>query len=300
MLWRPSPPDKIVKVLRDGEEAWVGVVKEVAQAGDKINVRCVSPDALLEGMPLPFTPPAISLALARDGFRHWWRKLLYVFELSDPATFPPLEEPWHKDELRALSRFVSVTQSLARSAVVGTTASVSCGPSSDGQSEELVVDLPPVDLQAGFSTLLRQCHSSGHDPARYDRVRSILGRASAGATDGRGPERMATLKRWHLAVKSLRRKSLEQLLHETFVDREGWLGFERTEMQTPDELLETFNYGDLIHWTLERDELVSRGDPYTEALQRFAFLSAAVGLAHIYIGFGALVRSAVTDGILVP
>ena len=51
-----------------------------------------------------------------------------------------------------------------------------------------------------------------------------------------------------------------------------------------------YNYGDLIHWEARTDVRV--GTPaYLAAWQRFQFFLAAAGLAHIYIGFGELVKA---------
>lgn len=298
--WRPSAPDRIVKVLRGDDEAWVGIITDAMPTGDKLHVSCSSPAVLLKDMPLPFNPPAIRLASDPAGFNHWWRQMVYVFDLPDPLSFPPILASWADADRLVLDRFVSVTHGLAASGVVSSGASVQVQPPVDGMPEAVTVDFPPMDLQAGFSTLLRQCHESKHDPARYDCVRRILVAASKDLSDPERSDRLATLEVWNRARKRLLHRSLEGLMCDAFVEREGWAAFQRTEECTPKDLLRIFNYGDLIHWASARDDVVPPEDAYSAAHQRFAFLQAAVGLAHFYIGFGELVRAAVTPGIVVP
>jgi hypothetical protein len=60
-------------------------------------------------------------------------------------------------------------------------------------------------------------------------------------------------------------------------------------------LLSLYTYGDLIHWDSDKSAVVAEfeRDPYIESDRRLAYLDAASGLAHLYIGFAELARVAV-------
>ena len=62
---------------------------------------------------------------------------------------------------------------------------------------------------------------------------------------------------------------------------------------SPETLISTFQYGDLIHWTDKRSVIeAADSDPFQRALLRMDFLEAATGLTHVYLGFSLVVRAA--------
>ena len=67
------------------------------------------------------------------------------------------------------------------------------------------------------------------------------------------------------------------------------------EATAPQELIKTLNYGDLIHWGKTRGDVVApEDDAYAAARQRSDFFGAALGLAHVSIGFGESARALAT------
>jgi hypothetical protein len=305
--WRPRrPSDAVLKVCRnedDGSEriVWLGLIESVTPDGDVARVQGTTVESLVADMPLPFLPPGTSQATDREGFEYWWRQLLYIFELPDPRLFPPLESSLAQENRQVVDRFVGLTQQLAASGVANAFCSVQVSHNRETDEMTVVPTFPALDLQAGFTALLRQCESH-EEPASYDKVRDILWLASEAATDSHRVERLDQIRMWHAAVKALRKKSVNQLLRERLIANEGFQVLAYDEERTPADLLRTFNYGDLIHWGTRRDEIAAAQDELGTAQLRFDFLEGALGLAHAVVGVGELVRAAVTprDQLLLP
>jgi len=198
-------------------------------------------------MPLPFEPPLAGAAKRREGFEYWWRQIFYAFDLPDPRLATPLEDPLSAEGLATVSRFIQTSRDLAASAVVSIEVGGFTVKIDDETGEEHVVaDFPRRDLQVGFATLLRQCHGQ-NDEARYDVVFEILRRAVEASSDAGQDERRRELFDWNSAVKTLRKKSLDQSIRDRFVAEEGWKVWDYEEEASPEELIRVFNYGDLIH-----------------------------------------------------
>jgi hypothetical protein len=267
----------LVRFTRDGSST------------DTINVDGRTADSLLHDLPLPFRPPGIGHALEPSAFTHWWKQLCYVFDLPDPRETPQLPVPLTADELEAASRFVEMSDNLATSALLNSASSITVQPSSFGDDTVTMVNFPPFDIQAGFATTLR--HSDDpNELASYSRVKNSLAVACQRASDTQATRRGRAVTEWGRAVKCLHRKSLEQLLRERLVSEEGLSGFDFEELYPPRQLLQMFNYGDLIHWT-QAETVRTDGPAFLAKWQRFEFFLAAAGLAHIYIGFGELTRA---------
>jgi hypothetical protein len=95
--------------------------------------------------------------------------------------------------------------------------------------------------------------------------------------------------------KTLRLRSLNQLIRDKLVADEGLQALAYDEEHSPAYLLRLYNYGDLIHRDSGKSAVVAEfeRDPYIESDRRLAYLDAASGLAHLYIGFAELARAAV-------
>lgn len=298
--WRPKQPKQFVQVCRDDEMVWIGVVTEAERRGDRVHFECKGPDYLIADMPLPFTPPGAHLASNRAGFELWWRRVLYVFELPDPSLFPALSESLPPGEAEVVARYLSVTGSLAASTVASASSRVTLTPGED-RGKRVEWDFPPADAQAGFASLLRQCDSD-NEPASYKRVRELLWQACLRADDALAEKRLASIKAWQQSRRKLRKKSADQLMREALAEREGMSVLAYCDGDAPEVLLRRFNYGDLIHWGETRGAVDVSDDVLIVAGQRRRYLDAALGLAHVYIGFGELARAATTprDRLLVP
>lgn len=285
----------------DGREriAFIGFVDEAvhdAEAGTtRLNAR--APESLiLESFEAPFPLPLIEHITHVPTFEFWWKQLGYVFQLPDPRAFPPLPDTVTDDERAIVERYVHVAGELATSGLLNALSEGFNVQMPDGPKgpEEVERNFSRTDLQAGFAALLRQCDLN--ERASFHRVRAILnGRAQQTYDDSRN-ERIAQLRVWRDAGRALRAKSLNQLIREKLAADEGLGAFTYNEEHTPEALLRIYNYGDLIHWDSDDSgSIVARfeRDPFTESDRRLAFLEGASGLAHLYIGFAELARTAV-------
>ncbi len=179
--WRPlEQPDHTLRVERtkaSGE-------KEVIFAGftHLTNVACGmaefqarAPVAVLEEMPLPWSPPMAYSASDREGLEHWWRQIHYVFDLPDPRLFRPLSETaFDANNSAILGRFVQTTTDLAKSQMLSFDAGFDIRFNTETKEPYIAgANLPGRDIQAGFAVLLRQCLSP-KDPANCDAVAKSL------------------------------------------------------------------------------------------------------------------------------
>lgn len=290
---------------RDGDAervVWLGFIEETKPDGDQLHVSGSTVESLIADMPLSFPPPGVSRADDPDGFEYWWRQLNYIFNLPDPRLFPPLAAPLPGSDRAVVDRFIALTHQLAASGIVNAVFDVRFDWDKKSGNTTVVPDFPRLDVQAGFAALLRQCENR-NERAAYDRVHGILWKAADVSDDAGHSKWQDLLKQWSAAIRALRRKSMNQLLRDRLVEREGWRVLEYEEVHSPEDLLRTFNYGDLLHWGDNRHAITSPSEDEAEAaLQRMDFLDAAVGLAHAIIGFGELARAATTpvDEILIP
>ncbi|GIU94140.1 MAG: hypothetical protein KatS3mg012_0597 [Gaiellaceae bacterium] len=117
------------------------------------------------------------------------------------------------------------------------------------------------------------------------------GKASAAETDGLADERCAQLDAWRGARGKLQATELKRLVRRK-VDPNLEFGSEHS----PVYLFSAYHFGDLIHWDKQRDLVAAwERDPFHKHNERLAFLGAAAGLAHLYIGFSELVRTAIGE-----
>ena len=163
--------------------------------------------------------------------------------------------------------------------------------------EEIEAQFSGTDVQAGFAVLLRQCDSP-KERADFERVRNLLWVKSQSEPDDSHAERLRQLTAWGAARKQLKVKSLNQLLRDKLA-RDGLPAFQYQEEHSPTTLMSLYNYGDLIHWDKKATVIAQfETDAYIESDRRLAYLDSASGLAHLYIGFAELARSAV--GRVIP
>jgi hypothetical protein len=245
---------------------------------------------------VPFPPPLEEHVAEPQVFEFWWKQLHYVFGLSDPRRFPPLPDELSPDERVTVERYVHIAAELAGSGLLnalreGFNVRMPEGPYGP---EEVRPDFSRIDLQVGFAGLLRQCDST-KERASFHGVRGILMRKADTVHDDAKEMRLAYLKAWRDAAKTLRLKSLNQLIRDKLVADEGLQAFAYNEEHSPEYLLSLYSYGDLIHWDSDKSVVVAEfeRDPYIESDRRLAYLDAASGLAHLYIGFAELARTAV-------
>jgi hypothetical protein len=295
-------PQMFMRVIRTGFDgvdriAFIGYLNDAHHDPESkistLNLR--APESLiLESFDAPFPIPLVEHVTAPQVFEFWWKQLGYVFALGDPRSFPLLPDVVADEDREVVERYVQVAARLAGSGLLNALSEGFNIRHPDGMdgAEEIVQNFSRADLQAGFAVFLRQCDSD--DPASFHRVRGILDRAALATADGHRDERIAQLRAWRSAAATLHRKSLNQLIRERLAAEEQLRAFLYDEEHSPGELVRLYDYGDLIHWDRGSGELAAfERDPFTASDRRLAFLDAASGLAHLYIGFAELARAAI-------
>ncbi len=297
-------PRNYIRVTRTGADgvkriAFIGYVAEWIpdDASKTVEVKARAPESLiLDDVTVLFPSPLEEHVAEPEVFEFWWKQLDYVFNLPDPRAFSPLPDELSPDERVTVERYVHVAAQLAGSGLLnalreGFNVRMAEGPHGP---EEVRPEFSRTDLQVGFAGLLRQCDST-KERASFHGVRAILTRKAADVHDDAHEARLAHLKTWRDAAKTLRLRSLNQLIRDKLVADEGLQAFAYDEEHSPAYLLRLYNYGDLIHWDSDKSAVVAEfeRDPYIESDRRLAYLDAASGLAHLYIGFAELARAAV-------
>ncbi|MBM4522501.1 hypothetical protein GS462_21720 [Rhodococcus hoagii] len=245
--------------------------------------------------PLRFDPPLIEHARGNSrAFTLHWEKLTYVFELPDPASFPHLSVSEGDREI--LERFVKICKELAGYSCINDGARFHIDK--DDQEEWHVrVDFPSQEAFRGTCVAFRQLHN-GKEFASFDKVKGRLQKAISQLPQGPQQDARAALSPWVDA----RGKLMNSLL-ATLVCRKGapgdappppevTLSFENIE---PDKLLQTFNYGDTIHFSERREDLVDLlSDDRDAAYYKYAVLQTILGLSHLYFGVAVLIETALS------
>jgi len=217
-----------------------------------------------------------------------------VFMLDDPRRFPALPMSLPKTDRAVVDRYVATAGDLAESGIlnaVGSDTSVRINDHSG--AEEIIGRFHGKDVQIGFTGLLRHCDAD-REKASFARVYEIIEGAAQDSQDSERFVRLGQLRSWRDAIEQLHDRSLNQLVRDRLVrdSDAGVLDFQ--EAHSPRELIQTYRYGDLLHWGRERPRLEAwETDDVAAVERRVAFLSAAAGLAHAYIGFGELARAAI-------
>ena len=257
-----------------------------------------SPVEMVIRKPLRFPVPRFDDAIAEDGFEFYWAQLQAIFDFADPSTFPVLSTKPSGHDLRALERFASKSRDLATSTVLNADGGVSIAIADDGQSEEVTSNLPAPDAIAGFAAIFRQFHAD--ERAGFKTVSGILMRLAREENDEHAEHRVDELKLWARAVGRLKGKSVERLVHEHLA-AEGLFpalppeeAAHYPDLEVPEQAISAYFYGEHLHWGDKSIILDQRAeDPVNEALFLLGFLTAALGLSHVYIGYGVLIDAAI-------
>jgi hypothetical protein len=229
-----------------------------------------------------------------------WRRLQYVFSLPDPRALAPAPLTLTADEHALLKRFVEHAQKLAATSLMAGEDNVRISAPDSSSEAKIESTFSDADVTAGFMVFLRQCYADGEE-ASFSKVRKVIERRLHEAGDGPS---LDTVKLWRKAHARLKNNALEELVQEQMIaerrmpsgirDPDGSVqsGVVRAPA-APVELLQTFWYGDQIHWGKNREALgVLQADPFDSAMWDIAAREAATDFAHFYIGFASVVQSA--------
>jgi hypothetical protein len=229
-----------------------------------------------------------------DDFLDWiWKFFQFIFPLDDPRLFRPgAVETLSDGELATLSRYLSHAEDLAATTVLTARSGYEVSQKTPDSNIVISETRSPRDATVGFLTMLRQCYSS-KEAASFKRTYDLLAKA---ARDD--PAALETLKNWRRAHNMLRVNHVDHLilvraaevgLVSPHVARDN--GHQPDKVESPETMLSTVFYGDVIHWGNRRTAL----DVWNQAhgvitmKREFDSLRAAVHLGHLYVGFAALI-----------
>jgi hypothetical protein len=263
---------------------------------DEVTVEARAFSDIVQDDPLRFQSPQLP-GLSPEVADYWWRQIGYVFPLEDPRVFPAIgRDRFEESQLEVLERYTEVARELASSEVLNGKHQVTVGMAG-GDEESIEAAFPNGENLRGFSVLFRQFYSDA-EVASFDRARKTLGEVAAQFDDGNGDRRLEQLKAWKKAAGRMRGRQLEMLVLERLVnDERAPAGALELHRQTPVHLISLYQYGELIHFGRQRDQLkaVIQAGAFEENWTKMEFLIAVAGLCHLYLGFGVLVETALDD-----
>ena len=268
--------------------------------GQVITVESKSFDVMAMNTPLTFTPPMIGLAQSPKGFIYHWKIIQRVFDLPNPANFPPLGiNSLTTDEHASAHRYIQTAKDLASSSFISSEARVD-GSIENGEVQVTASGFPSREVFVGFSTLFRQLYSAS-DPCSFQNVKSILGRANTTAADSASTQRQQLLKKWGSAEGRMKGYSLTELLAMQLEKEGSWSAnmTPRLHDLNPQQLISLYFSGDVMHWGSERDKLaLFKAESDISAARELDFMAALIAFSHIYIGFAVLAQAA-TSGFVI-
>lgn len=254
-----------------------------------------TPDALVKEQKLRFDPP-ISPEGNKDKYRESWRRLQFALDMASPYDFPRSLQ-FDAKEKAVLARFRQVAMALGDSAVINASWSFKA-TFKPGQEDVVDGKLPSNIEMAGFATFLRQCDVQ-HEKASFNKVQKILGKSLTTQT----PEIQAAggriLKSWRKARADMKKAFIDQLVVRRLVAAgQASPDSMPTYPWTPERLMKMFQYGELIHWGDEKEQLskVTAVSPGQRRYIEFRFVEAAQYFGYFYVGITALIDRALADG----
>jgi hypothetical protein len=254
-------------------------------------IRAVGSEVLAEdtgiGFPVPYEQEILSKTLGR----HIWQMIQWVFRL------PPLElkvdltrlDPGEHD---ILDRYVSKAAEMAASPYLGFPSSLNISFGID--REEILANFPNRESTAGFLVGFRQYFDAG-ETASYARVHLIV-RSTAAAQDLRDDVKL--LDAWGRVHKKLCRRPpktwVELKVHRRDTDKTGSgtnAGITNLHHPRTSELIETYLYGDMVHYGSGRDRLAAIGsEEFSAASHEMSLHEGVAGLSMFYLGVASGIR----------
>jgi hypothetical protein len=241
--------------------------------------------------PLLWTPWYASRVADDRAIKWVWPIIQDVCQLPDPKRFPVLDHAWTPAEITLLERYAQVSKRLVDTTVFASNARVQVSLFSGAVTKVVPAD----DATLGFAALLRQLFHHTEE-ASFDKVRQLLSRGD----HDRGAEAAEdVLRLWRTAHGTLLNQHLMALV-ESMARNRGLLGDQEesnggrpflSEEITPKDLVDTFLYGDQLHYGKGREALDRwQQDEATAAMMEINMRTDAQTLAHFYAGFGGIVR----------
>ncbi|MCW2992529.1 MAG: hypothetical protein JWQ18_24 [Conexibacter sp.] len=186
---------------------------------------------------------------------------------------------------------MSVTERLVASTMMNDEIKLSINILSDTFDKQA----PPDDATAGFFAWFRQIHKPNEE-ASFDCVMNLLSNRAHESGADHAADILSTWKRAHKLLQAKHQRALMQdILRQRGIDG-GESDGRRISSPvaiTPRELLDTYLYGDTLHWGKPRGRLAEMQTTALEAAKwEFEMLQDASMLAHFYVGFADIARVA--------
>jgi hypothetical protein len=293
--------EKVIKFERGDDPIpfFVGPITGVFEEGDHAKFTAEGAAVFLLDRPLPFALPLNERISNEDAATFWWKQLDYVFGPPDPRSFPPLNHRLPQIDREAVERFIETAGDLAESGMLNSLDRGFSARKDDETGEEIVQRaFGPKDLEVGMSALLRHCDSRAEkDGARFEHVHQLLlAPAAESSNEQVRAEQLRQLELWRAVIEALHARSLDQCVRDRLVAERGWKVFDYREHYRPDYLIRVYDYGDTLHWPKKTPELAAlETDEFLAAANRHSFFEAMAGLAHLYVGFGEVARTALGE-----
>jgi hypothetical protein len=244
---------------------------------------------------LNFPPPLAHLGSDPTTFDYQWQLLTYAFNLPNPADFPQLPGDIPPEDLRRLTRFVEVCEKTAKYTVVahkgGVTMTIENGVS------KMEFEQTEDEETVGFSVRFRQLHQSSVGDPDFSVVINVLEKYARQFTDDHTDTRTDILQQWRKARGQLMNRPLQNIVCRMVLEKDGCTEIDKFAMYddvNPVEIINLFNYGELIHYgkhSADYDEMGEDAD--MEGIQHNNFMQAMLGLVHLYFGFSEVIKSAI-------
>ncbi|MEU8631435.1 hypothetical protein AB0C38_04640 [Amycolatopsis sp. NPDC048633] len=231
-------------------------------------------------------------------FEYWWKLLSFMYDLDNPATFPPLgRNSLNTDDAASVNRYIKTCTDLAGTSIINTKAAASFKPGPNGTTEVTLERFPPRDSMIGFASMWRQLYTEA-ELGSFINVHNIVGRINSEVGDSAQPERAETLKKWRQVQNRLKATSLKEQVgaklqggNRNFIPRHHDLN--------PQQLVSLYLYGDWIHWGESREDYAAFvADPVMGPMRDISALETMASLSHVYMGFASLLKSAFSGNVL--
>ena len=217
--------------------------------------------------------------------------MYYAFELPDPITIPAITNDLNPDEIRIARRFVAMTTELTESTAVNEGEGYTVNFNATG-FERIDSRFTSQEAMRGFVTLFRQFYGPD-EPASFSKVHGLSHQIAEAAADPVAAIRLDVLKQWGRAHRRLRQERLDVIVRKRMGD-ERIFAYSPIygDDESPHTLIHMYNYGEYIHWDSQAAAIESLDtDPFLRTDHRYRLGESMVGLAHLYIGFGQVLRT---------
>jgi hypothetical protein len=244
--------------------------------------------------PLRFPPP---IDEHHDGVVRDWKLLQRLFELQDPRSFATLTEPVPDDAKRTLRRFVANATRLAQATLLRMGARLTVQPPGIQSAEKIELEAPPRELLTSWAVDFRQCYGAG-EAAGFRKAFSVLWRLSELEHDAARELRLIELRAWGNAEATMKGNSLDQLAIDLHARRHKWPEPpQNMDPAPPETTIAEYLHGEYLHSDAAKAAIVESrsADKFLDALHRYHFIEATIGLAHVYIGFSVATQRALGE-----